>query len=176
MNLSFAIPNLNQPGLDYWDIRVMDHDGWTEICRWVSDDYGIDPDAFTAPALLPDRNYSITVWVDGPGYPGIYSEFSFETSSGNGILQLPANLNKIEAEAFAGLPMSGVTCCSGLSSIGSRAFADCANLRVIVIPSSVCEIAGNAFAGCPGGLKIIGAEDSAAAEFAHSHGHTFISR
>ena len=170
MNLSFAIPNLNQPGLDYWDIRVMDHDGWTEICRWVSDDYGIDPDAFTAPALLPDRNYSITVWVDGPGYLGIYSELSFETSSGNRILQLPANLNKIEAEAFAGIDAVTVVIPEDVSTIGDRAFAG-SSIEAVYIPDSVTQIGIDAF---DEGVMFFGKVPSAAKEYADIHGIPFV--
>lgn len=136
----------------------------------IADDAFVGCKALTTVYCRTGNSYA-AVWARNKGYTVIASDHL----DASGFI-LPAWLYEIEEEAFAGLPMSGVTCCSGLSSIGSRAFADCANLRVIVIPSSVCEIAGNAFAGCPGGLVIIGAEDSTAAEFAHSHGYTFISR
>ena len=64
------------------------------------------------------------------------------------LLRLPANLKAIEAEAFTGLTVGGVILPDGCTTIGPRAFADCANLIYVRIPASVTDIAANAFEGC----------------------------
>ena len=61
---------------------------------------------------------------------------------------LPAGLREIEAEAFAGALFEAVIIPDGCASIGSRAFADCPNLRYIRIPASVTFVADDSFEGC----------------------------
>ena len=65
------------------------------------------------------------------------------------VLTLPAGLITIEEEAFSGLPCEAVIIPDGCTSIGPRAFADCASLVYAEIPSSVISIAEDAFDGCP---------------------------
>jgi len=63
------------------------------------------------------------------------------------VLTLPAGLKKIPAEAFRGdQSIVSVLLPDGLSSIGSRAFAD-SSLREVTIPASVSSIADDAFDG-----------------------------
>ncbi|MBR4441842.1 MAG: leucine-rich repeat domain-containing protein, partial [Clostridia bacterium] len=62
-------------------------------------------------------------------------------------LVLPAGLTAIEAEAFCGIAADSVVIPEGCTTIGSRAFADCADLIEIVIPASVTSIADDAFDG-----------------------------
>ncbi len=65
------------------------------------------------------------------------------------VLRLPASLTAIEAEAFCGDDsIEAVLISSGCASIGSRAFADCVNLRYVRVPASVTSIADDAFEGC----------------------------
>ena len=63
-------------------------------------------------------------------------------------LTLPTGLSTIEAEAFAGGAFEAVVIPNGCKTIGSRAFADCEKLIYVRIPSSVAEIAADAFEGC----------------------------
>ena len=83
-------------------------------------------------------------------------------------LILPANLTKIEDEAFAGTDVISVICPEGMTEIGSRAFAGCENLAVIVIPASVDVLAPDAFEGC-GSFLIVGETGSTAHQFAIDH-------
>ena len=62
---------------------------------------------------------------------------------------LPAMLKIIESEAFLNAPMVSVRCPDGLTTIGSRAFAGCDQLRDIYLPDSVQYIAEDAFANVP---------------------------
>jgi len=87
-------------------------------------------------------------------------------------LILPSDLVRIEEEAFAGSQVVSVVCPVGLLSIGSRAFAGCETLRLIVIPGSVTEIAGDAFEGASG-FTISGEAGSRAEEVAGEIGVPF---
>ena len=86
---------------------------------------------------------------------------------------LPESLNSIEAEAFNGGSMQVVKCPEGLSSIGSKAFANCAMLQEIYIPAFCDSIANDAFQGC-GEFVIYGEAGSLAEQFAKQKGYAFI--
>ena len=73
------------------------------------------------------------------------------------LMQLPAQLKEIEEEAFAGMACEGIIVPDGCTSIGAKAFADCKSLIYIRIPSSVTDIAEDAFEGC-GSVRIDYAE------------------
>jgi len=88
-------------------------------------------------------------------------------------LSLPASLTAIEAEGFAGGAFRFVKLPEGVVSIGSRAFASCPNLRHILIPAELTEIASDAFDGVEG-LTILGTEGSAAERYAAEHGFAFL--
>ena len=64
------------------------------------------------------------------------------------ILTLPAAVAVIEEEAFAGSAMEEIILPEGCRTIGERAFADCGALRMVYMPDSITDIAGNAFEGC----------------------------
>ena len=61
------------------------------------------------------------------------------------MLWLPESVSKIGDEAFEGDAFQGVIIPDGCASIGSRAFANCENLRYVYIPESVTEIEDDAF-------------------------------
>ena len=73
------------------------------------------------------------------------------------VLRIPAMMEEIGEEAFMGIAAQQITIPAGTRSIGSKAFADCDDLLIAVIPSSVSEIANDAFDGsnvsviCPNG-------------------------
>ena len=91
-------------------------------------------------------------------------------------LVLPAELEVIEAEAFAGDTFACVVLPDGCEAIGAGAFKDCAQLRFIEIPRSVEYIDGSAFAGCSGDLIIVTVPSSAALCFAQEHEITCVLR
>ena len=62
------------------------------------------------------------------------------------VMTLPAALTEIEEEAFMGVSADIIVLPGGCTSVGSRAFASCPNLKVIHIPSGA-EVAQDALAG-----------------------------
>ncbi len=63
------------------------------------------------------------------------------------VLMIPEGVKAVEAEAFEGAAAEVVILPSGCASVGARAFADCPNLQIVVMPESLTEIAGDAFEG-----------------------------
>ena len=61
----------------------------------------------------------------------------------------PTNLRIIEDEAFEGTSFQAVIIPDTVTTIGSRAFANCRTLVYVYIPASVTTIAPDAFADCP---------------------------
>ena len=86
---------------------------------------------------------------------------------------LPADLKVIDAEAFANLDVQQVVIPNGTTTIGSRAFADCTNLKVIFIPDSVTDIAEDAFEGSTD-VAFVCPSDNTAAQFAATHNIPFV--
>lgn len=83
------------------------------------------------------------------------------------VLKLPAMAKQIEAEAFTGISAQQVVIPAGTLSLGERAFADCGSLLIAVIPTSVNDIAENAFAGTD--IAVICPADSYAAAWCDGH-------
>ena len=91
------------------------------------------------------------------------------------LMTLPSDLKTVEEEAFLGTATSRVAIPSGVESIGARAFANSPALRFVVIPDSVVSISDSAFANDPN-LCLICSENSAAKEYAVSHGIEYITQ
>ena len=85
-------------------------------------------------------------------------------------LVLPAGLTEIEEEAFAGCTAEVIYLPDTIQVIGKRAFADCPNLRQILICSGTVSIADDAFAGCPAGMVLYTNWDTAPYAYALAHG------
>lgn len=78
--------------------------------------------------------------------------FITEQFTGIGLPQvkLPASTFYVDDEAFVGnSTIQAVVALDGLQVIGTRAFADCANLKCITLPDSVSYIAEDAFENTP---------------------------
>ena len=71
-------------------------------------------------------------------------------------LTLPKTLERVAAEAFMKTAAEAVSMksCSACKSIGARAFAGCATLKLVYIPAAVEAIDDTAFAGCGDGLTL----------------------
>ena len=89
--------------------------------------------------------------------------------SKDGIYDLPSNLTSIGDEAFVGIGTYQVTIPEKVETIGSRAFADCDVLFLVIIPDSVTEIAADAFEGSDK-MVILCSEGSYAHEYAVKNG------
>ena len=141
--------------------------------------YGEMP-TFAPPAKLPDAQfaYAFDAWDPAPQpatatavYRATYIPVPlFDPPT----FTLPASTKSVGESAFEGLPMTIVEIPDGCTSIGAKAFKDCANLTQIRIPASVTSIDTTAFDGCVG-VFIYGTADSAAQTFCADHANcTFV--
>ena len=89
---------------------------------------------------------TITVRGDTLYGEGIQKSITVTAWQVENVLKLPTMVMEIEEEAFSGNEtVNAVILGDRVSSIGSRAFADMTGLKMIAIPDSVQEIAGDAF-------------------------------
>lgn len=86
--------------------------------------------------------------------------------------QLPASLQYIDDEAFAGTALVSVEIPENVEYIGERAFSDIPTLRNVNIPEKTTYIAGSAFAGS-NRVTITGAPGSYARKYARENGIPF---
>ena len=87
-------------------------------------------------------------------------------------MTLPENLNAIEEEAFAGTAPNVVIIPNGVTSIGSRAFADNQELYSMVVYSRSLTIADDSFANCPN-MTVYGYQDSEVNTYCSARGIPF---
>ena len=133
-------------------IRVYDIDDddpstidWEEYER--SEQYGPGLDTWGNWRYAGDHKFYVSAnggegWSE-PQYMG-----TIHVNDESSKLILPAFLNEIGEEAFAGIAVRMVVVPDGCTSIGSRAFANCPNLVRIVVPAGI-YIADDAFEGSP---------------------------
>mgnify|MGYP000566760955 FL=1 len=92
-------------------------------------------------------------WYAHDDYLDIHVQgFITEQFTGIGLPQvkLPTSTFYVDDEAFVGnSTIQAVVAPDGLQVIGTRAFADCANLKCITLPDSVSHIAEDAFENTP---------------------------
>ena len=96
-----------------------------------------------------------------------------ETDETKAGLVLPKFLTLIEEEAFSGIPAASVEVSENVAAIEARAFADCKNLREIIIPDSVKQIDDHAFDGCAD-VTVYGTAGTEAERIANLYGFTFV--
>ena len=75
--------------------------------------------------------------------------------SGLNTLTLPAAIKEVEPEAFMNVSAQVIIVPNGCVTIGSRAFANCTNLRYVILPSTLETLADDAFAGCGSNVEFI---------------------
>lgn len=85
------------------------------------------------------------------------------------VLWLHVGVQGIEEEAFMGLPMEQVVLPEGIVSIAGKAFADCEQLKIVVVPESLQSMADDVFSGSHPVL-CCDAENQAILEWAAAHG------
>lgn len=79
------------------------------------------------------------------------------------ILVLPAYLKSVEPEAFRGIAAETVYIPASVEHIGSKAFADCPNLKKIVFVNGNIDVAEDFVSGCSLYLVIEAPEGSTVA-------------
>ena len=88
-------------------------------------------------------------------------------------LELPADLKKIEDQAFMGIKAEVIKINSGCEEIGAEAFKNCTELKKVYLPASVTIIAENAFSG-NNDFIICAPESSYAVQWAENNGIPYI--
>ena len=86
---------------------------------------------------------------------------------------LPEAVTAIAEESFAGTSVVEVVCGENVQSIGSRAFADCPDLRLVHLPDNLSSIAQNAFEGSES-VSLICAAESVGLQFAQESGLPYV--
>lgn len=113
-----------------------------------------------------DSNFNTVPFVSMDG--GIYVTDGSQQS----MAVLPSALTTVEEEAFMNTSFYYVVLPETTTSIGSKAFANCSNLKYIYIPAKTTSIADDAFLNVAG-LTIYGKSGSYAQTFASRKGYTF---
>lgn len=162
--IDLALPNSIQwdakitmaPGEEYWTGVVVDPSNWHEGFLWYDvfeNEWRFErrngDDELTYMLKCFDNGmytgachiHAYNVFINGPDVTYRVTDGQYET------LYLPAMLTEIEDSAFEGIAAEAVQIPYGVTSIGSRAFADCPNLMAVYIPGSVGYIADDAFDG-----------------------------
>ena len=99
--------------------------------------------------------------------------FIAKSGDAQAAFALPVALTLIDEEAFEGIAAERVEVTENVVSIAARAFADCGNLREIVIPATVLSVDDHALDGCAD-VTVYGTSGTEAERFADAAGFTFV--
>ena len=127
----------------------------------------VNPDTWQIIALQ-EGNTRIAIRVESE-YRYCQVHVQPESISAKEILKLPRFLTEIGDEAFAGIASKKIVISDKTVTIGARAFADCPNLRFLVIPDSVQSISDDALDGCSD-VILVCSYSSDAPTWAQEHG------
>ena len=101
-------------------------------------------------------------------------EMAFSGCSHLRILTIPGGVQRVGTLAFAKCSqLERVRIEPGVVQLGPSCFSKCAALKRVEMPASVTQIGGGAFFGCSKELRLYGAEDAPAAQYARLNGLTF---
>ena len=121
--------------------------------------------------VLPGQ-YSISVSASATGYRSATVSRRVIAHASTQMI-LPAFATVIEEEAFSGSAAVEIVLPDQCTTIGDGAFANCTQLRMIYMPDSVVNIAGNAFNGSEKVIFLC-ESDNAAAAYARNKGIDYI--
>lgn len=142
------------------DDQVAYYQNYGGMARWSSSNNDVFEDMRRNIGNLAGGYYYRIVRCFMPHEPGVSlitataedgsgaSDTALVYVHGETILRLPKALKEIGEEAFMGNTVEEFILPDGAKTIGSRAFADCVNLKLIHLPGSLTEIADDAFEGC----------------------------
>ena len=101
-------------------------------------------------------------------------EMAFSGCSHLRLLTIPGGVQRVGTRAFAKCSqLERVRIEPGVVQLGPSCFSKCAALKRVEMPASVTQIGGGAFFGCSKELRLYGAEDAPAAQYARLNGLTF---
>lgn len=154
-DLSFRVDGRTADAIEYY---VTDLDTQETIANGeaFADRHWGEVFTVSASNLNPNHRYEIGIYSAGVGCRSAWNYFTVNALPANtSTLTLPGALKTVEAEAFAGVPAQRIVVPAGVNSIGEKAFAGCANLRVVSLPSNLSSLPDNAFDQC-GGVTVYG--------------------
>ena len=101
-------------------------------------------------------------------------EMAFSGCSHLRLLTIPGGVQRVGTLAFAKCSqLERVRIEPGVVQLGPSCFSKCAVLKRVEMPASVTQIGGGAFFGCSKELRLYGAEEAPAAQYARLNGLTF---
>ena len=101
-------------------------------------------------------------------------EMAFSGCSHLRLLTIPGGVQRVGTLAFAKCSqLERVRIEPGVVPLGPSYFSKCAALKRVEMPASVTQIGGGAFFGCSKELRLYGAEEAPAAQYARLNGLTF---
>lgn len=104
-------------------------------------------------------------------------EMAFSGCSHLRLLTIPGGVQRVGTLAFAKCSqLERVRIEPGVVQLGPSCFSKCAALKRVEMPASVTQIGGGAFFGCSKELRLYGAEEAPAAQYARLNGLTFDSQ
>ena len=138
---------------------------------WSDEDVNFDDWHYEIPAevFTPGRRYRVVVFNSAVGFNADESVFTLAMLPENPqVLTLPAALNDVEEEAFAGVGAQVIVIPSTVEFVQDRAFADCPNLLMVEIEDGAQGIAYSAFEGS-GAFMVYGTPGSDGENYANSN-------
>ena len=101
-------------------------------------------------------------------------EMAFSGCSHLRLLTIPGGVQRVGTLAFAKCSqLERVRIEPGVVQLGPSCFSKCAALKRVEMPASVTQIGGGAFFGCSKELRLYGAEEAPAAQYARLNGLTY---
>ena len=101
-------------------------------------------------------------------------EMAFSGCSHLRLLTIPGGVQRVGTLAFAKCSqLERVRIEPGVVQLGPSCFSKCAALKRVEMPASVTQIGGGAFFGCSRELRLYGAQDAPAAQYAKLNGLAF---
>lgn len=101
-------------------------------------------------------------------------EMAFSGCSHLRLLTIPGGVQRVGTLAFAKCSqLERVRIEPGVVQLGPSCFSKCAALKRVEMPASITQIGGGAFFGCSKELRLYGAEEAPAAQYARLNGLTF---
>lgn len=97
----------------------------------------------------------------------------YEEAPYSASVNIPYNTSVIETEAFANTGIESVSIPKSVKEIHSLAFADCKNLRKVIVNFPSTTFDSHCFENCSSELLLVAPLDSVAYRFAKEKGYQF---
>lgn len=146
-----------------WQYSVDDGKNWQNC---IGESASTNAYVFSMQNSLNGRKYRCQV---GGGYTGTFIAICIRSDDPfvEDVMYLPEDLTEIKTEGFAGVTAYTVVIPENVAEIGSRAFADCIEMRYVQFEGNDCVISEDSFEGTH--AIFLCHEESSAKEYAVQH-------